>query len=174
MRRLASAADLCTVYALYMHEKVVPFLGYDPMPLEAFAPLFEALCASGSFYVYEVEGALAGFYKTTRFPGRAQHVASLGTLAVDPRGHGQGVARDMVTGAIRDLQAAGVLRIELCAEADNPQAIRFYEKLGFVHEGTLRGFYKRAGDPGYVDERLMALVVGPARGGVQSSDSSAR
>ena len=162
MRRLASAADLPAVHALYMHAQVVPFLGYDPMPLHAFAPIFETLCASGSFYVYEVDGVLAGFYKTARYPGRAQHVASLGTLAVDPRWHGTGLAREMVTGAIRELQAAGVLRIELCAEADNLQAIRFYEKLGFVHEGTLRGFYKRAGDAGYVDERLMALVIEPA------------
>lgn len=161
MRRLANPSDLSAVYALYMHERVIPFLGYDPMPLAEFRPLFEALCASGSFYVYERDGRLAGFYKTTRYPGRAQHVASLGTLAVDPRWHGQGVAREMVLGAIRDLQAAGVLRIELCAEADNPQAIRFYEKLGFVHEGTLRGFYRRAGDGHYVDERLMALLCGP-------------
>lgn len=161
MRRLASPSDLSAVHALYMHERVIPYLGYDPMPVAQFAPVFDALRASGDFHVYEVGGELAGFYKSTRYLGRAQHVASLGTLAVHPRWHGQGVAREMVAGAIRDLQAAGVLRIELCAESDNPQAIRFYEKLGFVHEGTLRGFYKRAGEGHYVDERLMALLTGP-------------
>lgn len=173
MHRTATAADLNAVHALYMHEQVVPYLGHDPMPLADFAPVFAALCAGGGFHVYELEGALAGFYRVTRQAGRARHVASLGTLAVDPRWHGKGVARDMVEGAIRALHADGVLRIDLCAESDNPQAIRFYEKLGFVHEGTLRACYKRAGEAGYVDERLMALVVEPPAAG-QSSDSSAR
>lgn len=88
-----------------------------------------------------------------------QHVACLGTLAVDPALHGQGVARAMVSHAIAQLQAAGVKRIELYAESDNAPALRFYEKLGFVHEGTLRKFYKRAGDAHYIDDHLMALLI---------------
>lgn len=31
--RLATAEDLEAVHAIYMHEDVVPFLGFDPMPL---------------------------------------------------------------------------------------------------------------------------------------------
>jgi RimJ/RimL family protein N-acetyltransferase len=159
MRRLATPEDLHTVFAVYMHEKVVPFLGYDPMPLEDFRPIFQALVDSGCFFVYEREGRVAGFYRATRYPGRVQHVACLGTLAVDPTFHGQGIARAMVSEAIDTLKAAGVKRIELFAESDNAPALRFYEKLGFEREGTLRKFYKRAGDAGYVDEYVMALLV---------------
>lgn len=159
MRRLATLEDIDTVFALYMHEKVVPFLGYDPMPLDDFRPVYQALVDSGCFYLYEREGKMAGFYRAARYPGRVRHVACLGTLAVEPAFHGQGIALAMVSEAIDTLKAAGVKRIELFAESDNAPALRFYEKLGFEREGTLRKFYKRAGDANYVDEYVMALLI---------------
>jgi putative acetyltransferase len=159
MRRLATPEDIDTVFAVYMHEKVVPFLGYDPMPLEDFRPIYQGLLDSGCFFIYEREGRVAGFYRATRYPGRVQHVACLGTLAVDPAFHGQGIALAMVSEAIDTLKAAGVKRIELFAESDNAPALRFYEKLGFEREGTLRKFYKRAGEADYIDEYVMALLV---------------
>jgi putative acetyltransferase len=66
MRRLARPQDLEAVFAIYMHERVVPFLGYDPMPLGAFRPIFGELVDCGCFYVYEVDGCVAGFYRATR------------------------------------------------------------------------------------------------------------
>ncbi|WP_208513823.1 GNAT family N-acetyltransferase [Variovorax paradoxus] len=159
MRRLATSRDLAAVHALYMHEKVVRFLGYDPMPLADFRPIHEELVHSGCFHIWEVEGRMAGFYRATRYPGRVAHVACLGTLAVDPAFHGRGVALAMVSDAIEQLRAAGVKRIELYAESDNAPALRFYEKLGFEREGTLRKFYKRAGEADYIDDHLMALLL---------------
>lgn len=159
MRRLATLEDIDTVFALYMHEKVVPFLGYDPMPLDDFRPVYQALVDSGCFFIYEREGKMAGFYRATRYPGRVRHVACLGTLAVAPAFHGQGIALAMVSEAIDTLKAAGVKRIELFTESDNAPALRFYEKLGFEREGTLRKFYKRAGDADYIDEYVMALLI---------------
>ncbi|WP_422089025.1 GNAT family N-acetyltransferase [Variovorax sp.] len=122
MRRLATPEDIDTVFALYMHEKVVPYLGYDPMPLEDFRAIYRQLLDGRDFFVYERDGRIAGFYRAARYPGRVRHVASLGTLAVDP-------------------------------------ALRFYEKLGFEREGTLRKFYKRAGDAEAIDDHVMALLV---------------
>jgi hypothetical protein len=63
MRRLAELSDLEPVFAIYMDATVVPFLGYDPMPIEAFQPIFRELVESRCFFVYEVSGELAGFYK---------------------------------------------------------------------------------------------------------------
>lgn len=160
MRRRATPPDIEAVYAIYSHESVVPFLTYDPMSLGEFEAIYAELVASGNFWVWTVDGAIAGFYRSTRYPGRVQHVALLGTLAVDPRLHGQGIAHAMVTDAIERLKADGIKRIELYAESDNTQALRFYRKLGFVHEGTLRAFYKRADEPHYVDEHVMGLLVG--------------
>lgn len=158
MRRLAEPGDIEAVYAIYSHAQVVPFLTYEPMSLASFADVYAELQGSGGFHVWEVDGAIAGFYRTTRYPGRVQHVALLGTVAVDPERQGQGVARAMLLDALARLQADGVRRVELFAESDNPRALRFYERLGFVREGTLRGFYKRAHEAHYVDEHVMGLL----------------
>ena len=159
MRRLATSQDLEAVFSIYMHEKVVPFLGYDPMPLDEFRPIYKELVESRSFFIYEAEGCVAGFYRATRYPGRVSHVACFGTLAVDPSLHGKGIAHAMVSDGIARLEAEGVKRIELYVESDNAPGLRFYEKLGFEREGTLRKFYKRAGEADYIDDHLLALLI---------------
>lgn len=159
MRRLATPEDLHQVYAIHSHEQVVPFLTYDPMTLDEFRPLFDEMQRSGCFHVWEVDGRVAGFYRVTRYPGRVRHVALLGTLAVDPARHGQGIGQAMVGDALARLRGEGVRRVELYAESDNTQALRFYQRLGFQHEGTLRGFYKRSSDEHYVDEVVMGLLL---------------
>ena len=58
MRRLATPEDLNAVFSLYMHEKVVPYLGYDPMPLEDFRAIYQELVASRCFFVYELDLSL--------------------------------------------------------------------------------------------------------------------
>jgi putative acetyltransferase len=162
-RRLATVDDLQSVHRIYMHEAVAPFLGYDPMPIEAFRPIFEAFVASATFFACEIDGALAGFYKVTRFEGRAAHVAQLGALAVAPERHGQGVARAMVLDAIAMLEREGVARLELQAEADNARGRAFYRKLGFAEESVQRAAYKRAGEDHYVDEVMMVMFLGPLK-----------
>lgn len=157
--RLATAEDLEAVHAIYMHEDVVPFLGFDPMPLRAFEAVFRSLLATRAFHVVEQDGKVAGFYRLSRHEGRARHVAYLGTFAVAPQAQGSGLARHIIEAAIARLQGEGVLRFELMLEADNPRAHRFYSRLGFTEEGWLRGAYKRASDGHYTDEILMAKLL---------------
>lgn len=159
MRRLATPADIQAVHAIYSHEDVLPYLTYERMSLEAFRSIYQQLLDSSAFHVWDIDGEVAGFYKATRFPGRASHVVQLGTLAVDPRRHGQGVAQAMLEDALARLRAEGVHRVELMAEADNARGLRFYEKFGFVEEGRLRDFYKRASHAHYVDELVMGLLL---------------
>ncbi|MDA7414923.1 GNAT family N-acetyltransferase [Xenophilus arseniciresistens] len=159
MRRLAQPEDQAKVHAIHSHPQVSPFLTYEPMSLHDFGPVYAEMLSSGAFYVWTVRGQVAGFYRITRYPGRASHVALLRTLAVDPDAQGQGIARAMVEDALLHLRADGVRRVELYAEADNPRALRFYERLGFVREGLLRGFYRRAGEAQDVDEVVMGLLL---------------
>ncbi|WP_019342446.1 GNAT family N-acetyltransferase [Stutzerimonas stutzeri] len=158
MRRLVVPADFDRIYDIYMHEWVVPFLGFEPMPRAAFSKVFDPLFESGCFYLYEVDGEVMGFYQAQRHVGRTAHVAYLGTLAVAPEAQGRGVAVAMMQDAISRLWQAGITRIELTVEADNRRAIAFYERLGFVHEGTQRAAYKRASDSDYVDELMYGLL----------------
>ncbi|WP_377155412.1 GNAT family N-acetyltransferase [Roseateles sp. UC29_93] len=158
-RRLARPEDLEPVFAIYAHPKVVPYLTYEPMELASFVPIFEELVRSGAFWIWEVDGAIGGFYRATRYPGRVSHVLLLGTLTVDPARHGQGIGRAMIDDALRHFRADGIRRVELYAEADNEQALAFYRRLGFVVEGTLRDFYKRADQAHYVDEHVLGLLL---------------
>jgi putative acetyltransferase len=159
LRRLATRGDLAAVHAIYMHPEVVPYLGIDPVPLPEFEPVFTALLETNAFFVVENAGVVRGFYRVSRYQGRARHVAMLQTLAVDPQVKGSGLAASMVNEAIDCLRAEGVSRVELQVEADNPRGIAFYRKLGFELEGRLRAAYKRADQPEYVDEMLMAKLL---------------
>jgi ribosomal protein S18 acetylase RimI-like enzyme len=157
--RLARPEDIADVHRIYMDQRVIPFLGHDPMGLEQFRRVFDALLAAGSFYVVEREGRIAGFYRILPFEGRARHVAQLGTLAVDPSLQGSGLAREMVEGAIGQMKAMGVTRAELQAEADNARGLAFYRKMGFEQEGVQRRAYRRAGETADVDEIMMVRFL---------------
>jgi ribosomal protein S18 acetylase RimI-like enzyme len=128
---------------------------------EQFEPIFASLVSSKCFFVAELGGVLKGFYRVARHEGRANHAAYLGTLAVTPEEKGSGFAFRMVTEAIECLKEQGVLRVELMLEADNPRALAFYKKLGFVQEGTMRAAYKRAGQRHFIDELFLARLLEP-------------
>lgn len=159
MLRLASPADQDAVYSIYMDPEVIPYLGYDPMPPAEFRAVFQELLDCRSFYILEREANVAAFCRTTRQPGRASHVATLGTLAVAPRWRGSGIARELLEQIFALLAADSILRVELMLEVDNPRAFAFYSKLGFKQEGTMRAAYKRASDAHYTDEIIMAKLL---------------
>lgn len=158
--RCATAADARAVFEIYTHERVERYLTFDNVDLPRFMEIFRQLLEEGDFFVYEVAGEVAGFCKSTRLPGRAQHVARLGPLAVAPRFHGQGHALAMMRGVCAQLEQAGALRLELMVEADNPRGIAFYRKAGFEQEGIQRKAYKRASESHYIDELLMVKFAG--------------
>jgi ribosomal protein S18 acetylase RimI-like enzyme len=160
LRRLATPADIAAVHSIYMHPEVVPYLGIDPVPLEGFRPYFDELVESGAFYVVTRDDEVRGFYRVTRHTARSGHGALLTTLAIAPAEKSTGLALAMMEEAIAILRTQGVLRVELTLEADNQRALAFYKKLGFEEEGRLKNAYKRAGEPGYLDELMMARWLG--------------
>jgi ribosomal protein S18 acetylase RimI-like enzyme len=142
-----------------MHDEVAPFLGFDPVPLADFRPIYEDLLATRSFYVAEREDQVRGFYRLNRQKGRSKHVVVMETLAIDPIEKGSGFAQAMVGEALETMRQDGIRRVELMVAADNPSAFAFYRKLGFEQEGRLRAAYKRANERDYVDDLLMARLL---------------
>jgi len=164
MRRLARAEDEAAVHRIYVHPAVTPFLTYEPLTREAFAPVFAGYLETGDFHVFERDGEVVGFYRAVRPAGRAAHVAHLGPLAIAPEHHGEGLGQAMLRDALARLEAEGATRVELMAEADNARGLSFYRQLGFEVEGVQRFAYRRAADPDYVDEVLMVQFLGELRG----------
>jgi len=157
MNRLAKRSDLDRVFAIAMHEAVLRFLNFEAMSKEAFAPVFDALVAAGTFFVREEDGDVVAVFKAARGEVHTRHVAYISLLAVDPALEGRGIARRMMIDAIEHLRAEGAKRIELTVESTNHRAIEFYRKLGFELEGTLRKGYESPQE-GFVDDFIMGLI----------------
>lgn len=87
---------------------------------------------------------------------RRRHVAVLG-ISVAAEAQGQGVGRRLMQALCDYADRWGqVLRTELTVFADNERAVRLYRSLGFVHEGTHRGYALR--DGAYADVLSMARL----------------
>ena len=160
MLRSARTDDEQVLFPIYKHELVERFLTFDGVDAQRFSGIFRNLLENGDFFVYEVEGAVVGFCKATRLPGRSSHVAHLGPLAVSPELHGRGYGTAMLRDVLAQLERSGVLRFELLVEADNSGGIAFYAKLGFEREGVQRKAYKRAAERDYLDEVMMVKFAG--------------
>jgi len=86
---------------------------------------------------------------------RAELYISIGEQSYWSGGYGTDAIRLVLRYAFEEL---GLNRVFLIADADNPRAIRAYEKCGFVHEGVLRGHRLRYGEP--LDMVMMAVLKG--------------
>jgi GNAT superfamily N-acetyltransferase len=85
--------------------------------------------AAGLVRVAEQDGALVGFAVLLDRSGDA---CELDGLFVEPEQMRGGVGRTLVDDAIRIARERGAMRIEVVA---NPQAVAFYEAVGFVENG---------------------------------------
>ena len=87
------------------------------------------------------------------------HTGSLGMGVLAPyRGRGLGSA--LLAACRTKAQQRGITRIELEARIDNLNAIRLYEKSGFVREGVKRNGMRF--DNVYFDTLLMGCLLEPA------------
>ena len=111
-----------------------------------------------------IDGRLSGEIHASRIgPDQFAHVLSDLTVAVDPAWQGKGVGRALFAAlfaAARELSPT-VTRIELMAREGNIDAIRLYERLGFVMEGR---FVQRVRMPDgrLEDDIAMGLLLTPA------------
>jgi ribosomal-protein-alanine N-acetyltransferase len=69
--------------------------------------------------------------------------AELMTIAVEPKFRGKGVGAALMKACFADLLMTPSRRMVLEVAADNPAAIRLYEKLGFTKLSERKGYYAR-------------------------------
>jgi putative acetyltransferase len=126
------------------------------MDVAAFRPIFEDLVRSGSTHLL-LEGInVVGSYALRFQAHRCAHVATLGSFAMHPAFRGRGYGARAIEEIASVARSRGARRLELLVETDNPRAIRFYEKHGFVREGILHGAFRRANEAHDTDEVAMA------------------
>ena len=79
-------------------------------------------------------------------------LCELDRIAVLPEYRGKGVAKELFKGLARDANAfykknkSRLRKLYLLTHADNARAQKFYEKLGFRHETTLKQHYYKDKD----------------------------
>jgi ribosomal protein S18 acetylase RimI-like enzyme len=72
---------------------------------------------------------------------------------------GQGIGERLMIATLSAAEQCGMERVELLVYASNVNAIGFYQKIGFVCEGTKKRARKLDGE--YDDVHIMAIFLNP-------------
>lgn len=141
--RKATTPDIEPLHAIYVHESVSPYLGFDVCSRDEFRTIFREMREVGDLLVFEDNGTMVGAINVVRREQRPRNVAYLGSLAVRPDRTGQGIGTAIVTTVLNLLQTEGMRRVEILVAKDNAKAIGFFKSLGFAIEGPMRNSSSR-------------------------------
>jgi ribosomal protein S18 acetylase RimI-like enzyme len=89
------------------------------------------------------------------WPEAIKHCGALG-MGVLAAYRSRGIGKQLLAATLAHARRNGITRIELEVRADNLDAIKLYERVGFVHEGRKRNSMRFNGT--YFDSLAMALV----------------
>jgi RimJ/RimL family protein N-acetyltransferase len=136
-------------------------------PLTAVREFSRALLGGAGVQMVAVteDERVVGWCDIVRVPMEGfNHTGRLGMGLLAPY-RGQGIGQPLAEAAIAAASEAGMTRIELEVMASNANAIRLYQRLGFVHEGVKRR--ARHLDGVWDDHVLMALLWTGAPGSLR-------
>ncbi len=153
--RKASLEDFDKIYPIYMDKTVNPYMSFPKMSKEEFLPVFKNFV--NELLLHEEDSNILALIALTRLPHRSSHVAYIHKLAINPDFQNKGLGGKLFAAVISEFKEKGVKRLELKVESDNHNAIKFYKKMGFQIEGTLKGYFNREGE--IVDEHFMGKII---------------
>jgi putative acetyltransferase len=153
--RKASLEDFDKIYPIYMDKTVNPYMSFPRMSKEEFLPVFKRFL--DELILHEEGDNILALIALTKLPHRSSHVAYIHKLAINPNFQNKGLGSKLFTAVISDVKEKGIKRLELKVESDNHNAIKFYKKMGFQIEGTLKGYFNREGE--IIDEHFMGMII---------------
>lgn len=138
--RLITAEDAQEYHALWIRAVTEFPLAFLMEPAEVAAvtddQLLNMIAAGRLMGVFH--NGLIGFAGIGQRPlVRTRHRATLGPFFVMSECHGTGAADALMQGCLSLARSKGAWMVELYVAADNPRAIRFYERHGFQYEGRM-------------------------------------
>jgi GNAT superfamily N-acetyltransferase len=142
MRR-ASAADLPAIVRMLADDALGAQRENYTLPLpESYGQAFASIDAdpNNELIVAELAGQVIGVMQLTFIPYltyRGSWRALIEGVRVDASQRGAGIGRQMFEWAIERARQRGCHMVQLTSDKKRPDAIRFYQSLGFVasHEG---------------------------------------
>jgi GNAT superfamily N-acetyltransferase len=109
---------------------------------EAYWVAFDQIAddARNRLIVAEIDGQIAGTLQLTLLPGLSRHGmlrAQIEAVRVAAQWRGQGLGKAMIDWAVGQARDHGCGIVQLTSDKRRPDAIRFYESMGFTasHEG---------------------------------------
>lgn len=121
---------------------------FDP---DTWSPeVFWSELAAGRWYVVAEEGPDLLGYAGLAVTGTE---ADVQTVAVSPSAQGRGLGRRLLAALVGQAALEGATSLLLEVRADNPTAIRLYERTGFERIAVRRRYYQ----PGDIDAHVMRL-----------------
>jgi putative acetyltransferase len=141
-----------------MHPATNPYLLYESMEKAQFKSIFNELLTQNIIFIYSENGQDMGMFKLIPLTFRSGHINYLGGLAINPNYSGKGFGSKMLLEILEIGKERGLKRIELSTATTNENAIRLYEKHGFVFEGILRNYTYLKSENRYIDEQYMAYL----------------
>ena len=122
--------------------------GYNIKTLSEAIAVFKNERKKGHHYLVAIEEKKITGIVTWLMHGLPKHqLAELDRIAVLPEYRGRGVAQMLFSALIKDAQShykgqkSRLRKLYLLTHDDNARAQKFYEKLGFRHETTLKDHY---------------------------------
>lgn len=91
-------------------------------------------------------------------PSKMAHRATLIMVFVRPSHRGRGRAEELLRAVTEHAENNGIRQLELAVSAENPAAIRFYERMGYRQIGCVPAGFLHAGRA--VDELLLVRRLG--------------
>ncbi|MDX1620010.1 MAG: GNAT family N-acetyltransferase [Nitriliruptorales bacterium] len=149
--RDGTAEDLPAVAAIYTHyvlNTTVTFNTHVRTPAE-WRSRHRANVEEGRFdlLVAERDGAVVGFVETTEFRPKPAYATSIEvTVYVAPDGQRGGVGSALYEELFRRLAGQDVHRAYAVITLPNDTSVRFHERFGFVHRGTLTEAGRKFGE----------------------------
>ena len=148
--RLATAADAPAI-ADMSRQYIESGLGWSWTPARIAAAIADR--ETNVALIDQPDGVLA--FGIMHYADRTAHLA---LLAVDPAQRRRGIAARLVAWLEKCADTAGIERIRVEARSDNPEALAFYQKLGYVQIDRLARYYRGVLDAVRLEKTLRFAV----------------
>jgi ribosomal-protein-alanine N-acetyltransferase len=148
--RLATAADAPAI-ADMSRQYIESGLGWSWTPARIAAAIADR--ETNVALIDQPDGVLA--FGIMHYAERSAHLA---LLAVDPAQRRRGIAARLVAWLEKCADTAGIERIRVEARSDNPEALAFYQKLGYVQIDRLARYYRGVLDAVRLEKTLRFAV----------------
>lgn len=125
------AKAIADIYNYYLVNSVATFDIETVTEVDMTAKIAD-ISASYPFFVYELNGEIAGFCYAHEWKTKSAYQYTLETtIYLSPQLVGQGIGRRLMECLIEDCRARGYSVLIACITAENEASCLFHEKLGF-------------------------------------------